>query len=35
MSDFAGRAEAEENRYIYEVLSALRADFHAALGGGE
>ncbi|HEX6051251.1 MAG TPA: hypothetical protein VFZ21_18350, partial [Gemmatimonadaceae bacterium] len=35
MSDFAGRAEAEENRYLYEVLSALRADFVAALGGGE
>jgi hypothetical protein len=35
MSDFAGRAEAEENRYVYEVLSALRADFVAALGGPE
>ena len=31
MSDFAGRAEAEENRYVFEVLSALRADFVAAL----
>ena len=35
MSDFAGRAEAEENRYVYEVLSALRDDFVAALGAGE
>ena len=35
MSDFAGRAEAEENRYVFEVLSALRGDFVAALGGGE
>jgi hypothetical protein len=35
MSDFAGRAEAEENRYMYEVLSALRADFLGALAGGE
>ena len=35
MSDFAGRAEAEENRYVYEVLSALRADFLGALAGGE
>ena len=35
MSDFAGRAEAEENRYVYEVLSALRADFVASLGGVE
>ena len=23
MSDFAGRAEAEENRYVFDVLSAL------------
>jgi hypothetical protein len=35
MSDFAGRAEAEENRYVYEVLRALRADVGAALAGGE
>jgi hypothetical protein len=35
MSDFAGRAEAEENRYVFEVLSALRADFVAALAAGE
>ena len=35
MSDFAGRAEAEENRYVYEVLSALRADFVGALAGVE
>ena len=31
MSDFAGKAELEENRYVYEVLSALRLDFSAAL----
>ena len=35
MNDFAGRAEVEENRYVYEVLSALRADFVAALSAGE
>jgi len=35
MSDFAGRAEAEENRYVFDVLSALRADFVAALAVGE
>ena len=35
MSDFAGRAEAEENRYVFELLSALRADFVAALSIGE
>ena len=35
MSDFAGRAEIEENRFVYEVLSALRADFVAALSAGE
>jgi len=35
MSDFAGRAEAEENRYVFEVLSALRSDFVAALSVGE
>jgi len=35
MSDFAGRAEAEENRYVFEVLSALKADFVAALSAGE
>ena len=35
MSDFAGRAEAEENRYVFDVLSALRADFVAALSAGE
>jgi len=35
MSDFAGRAEAEENRYVFDVLSALRADFVAALSVGE
>ena len=35
MSDFAGRAEAEENRYVFEVLTALRGDFVAALSAGE
>jgi hypothetical protein len=35
MNDFAGRAEVEENRYVFEVLSALRADVVAALSGGE
>ena len=35
MSDFAGRAEVEENRYVFEVLSALKADFVAALSVGE
>lgn len=35
MSDFAGRAEAEENRYVFDVLSALRSDFVAALSVGE
>jgi hypothetical protein len=35
MSDFAGRAEAEENRYVFEVLSALRSDFVTALSVGE
>jgi hypothetical protein len=35
MSDFAGRAEVEENRYVYEVLTALRLDFVAALSAGE
>jgi hypothetical protein len=35
MSDFAGRAEAEENRFTFEVLSALRTDFVAALSTGE
>jgi hypothetical protein len=35
MSDFAGRAEVEENRYVYEVLTALRGDFVAALSAGE
>jgi len=35
MSDFAGRAEVEENRYVFEVLSALRADFVAVLSAGE
>ena len=35
MSDFAGKAEAEENRYVFEVLSALRTDFVAALSAGE
>ena len=35
MSDFAGRAEAEENRYVFEVLSALKADFVATLSVGE
>jgi hypothetical protein len=34
MSDFAGRAEVEENRYVYEVLAALRQDFVAALSAG-
>ena len=35
MNDFAGRAEVEENRYVFEVLSALRADFAAALSASE
>jgi hypothetical protein len=35
MSDFAGRAEIEENRYVFEVLSALRGDFVAVLSAGE
>jgi hypothetical protein len=35
MSDFAGRAEAEENRYVFEVLSALRTDFLGSLAGVE
>lgn len=35
MSEFAGRAEAEENRYVFEVLSALRADFVAATASNE
>jgi len=35
MSDFAGRAEVEENRYVYEVLAGLRQDFVAALSAGE
>jgi hypothetical protein len=35
MSDFAGKAEAEENRYAFEILSALRADFVAVLSAGE
>lgn len=35
MTDFAGRAEAEENRYVFEILSALRGDFVAALSSGE
>jgi hypothetical protein len=35
MNDFAGKAEAEENRYTFEILSALRADFVAVLSAGE
>lgn len=35
MNDFAGRAEVEENRYVFEVLTALRGDFVGALGPGE
>lgn len=35
MSDFAGRAEAEENRYLFEVLTALGKDCVSALAGGE
>ena len=35
MSDFAGRAEVEENRYVFEILSALRDDFVAVLSAGE
>ena len=35
MNDFAGKAEAEENRYVFEILSALRADFVAVLAAGE
>ena len=29
MGDFAGRAEAEENRFTAEALQALRADVRA------
>lgn len=32
MDDFAGRAEAEENRFLAEALSALRSDVARALG---
>lgn len=35
MSDFAGRAEAEENRYLFDVLTALGNDCLAALPEGE
>ena len=35
MSDFAGKAEAEENRYVYEVISALRLDFTSTLRSSE
>ena len=35
MSDFAGRAEVEENRYVYEVLTALRNDFVTVMSVGE
>jgi len=35
LSDFAGRAEVEQNRYVFEVLTALRTDFVAALSAGE
>ena len=34
MSDFAGKAEVEENRFIAEVLNALRADIDAVLAPG-
>ena len=34
MSEFAGRAEAEENRFTAEALLALRADLGAALAVG-
>jgi hypothetical protein len=34
MSDFAGAAEVEENRFTAEALLAMRADLAAALGGG-
>lgn len=33
MSDFQGRAEAEENRFLNESFTALRADSQNALGG--
>ncbi|MGH7714243.1 MAG: hypothetical protein ACREOG_23395 [Gemmatimonadaceae bacterium] len=33
MSDFQGRAEAEENRFLSEAFTALRADVHDVLGG--
>ena len=33
MSDFAGKAEAEENRFIAEAFGAMRADAQALLGG--
>lgn len=33
MSDLAGRAEAEEDRFIAEALRAMSADIGAALGG--
>jgi hypothetical protein len=33
MEDFAGRAEAEENRFLADALLALRADIVVALGG--
>lgn len=32
MSDFQGRAEAEENRFLNEGFGALREDAHAVLG---
>jgi hypothetical protein len=32
MSDLAGRAEAEQDRFIAEALRAMVADVHAALG---
>jgi hypothetical protein len=33
MSDFQGRAEAEENRFLNEAFAALRTDSQASLGG--
>ena len=39
MSDFAGKSEAEENRFTADVFNALRADLEAlpltAFGGGQ
>ena len=34
MSDFAGKSEAEENRFLAEVFGAMRADTRALFGRG-